>query len=172
MDAPHGYWLRTWRKYYTATPHECYKPNCTNPGSSIPRNSSYTVNLPPISKTIQIKRKRHAGHCWKSQGELMSDVPQWTPSHGWAGVGRPAKNHLQLLCTDTGYSLEDLPNTINDKVEWREGERESQENLCSRHDIMMMMMTICVCTNISYEPYVIQSIFLRQSITCRTLFEK
>ena len=34
--------------------------------------------LPPITKTIQIRRTRHAGHCWKSRDELISDVPLWT----------------------------------------------------------------------------------------------
>ena len=30
--------------------------------------------LPPITKTIQIRRIRHAGHCWRSRDELISDV--------------------------------------------------------------------------------------------------
>ena len=36
-------------------------------------------HLPPITKTIQIKRTRHAGHCWRSRDELISDVLLWTP---------------------------------------------------------------------------------------------
>ena len=39
-------------------------------------------HLPPITKTIKIRRTRHAGHCWRSRDELISDVLQWTPSHG------------------------------------------------------------------------------------------
>ena len=31
-------------------------------------------HLPPITKTIQIRRTRHAGHCWRSRDELISDV--------------------------------------------------------------------------------------------------
>ena len=31
-------------------------------------------HLPPITKTIQVKRARHAGHCWRSKDELVSDV--------------------------------------------------------------------------------------------------
>ena len=31
-------------------------------------------HLPPITKTIQIRRTRHAGHCWRSSDELISDV--------------------------------------------------------------------------------------------------
>ena len=35
-------------------------------------------HLPPVTKTIQVRRTRHAGHCWRSKGELISDVLQWT----------------------------------------------------------------------------------------------
>ena len=31
-------------------------------------------HLPPITKTIQFRRTRHAGHCWRSKDELISDV--------------------------------------------------------------------------------------------------
>ena len=34
---------------------------------------------PPITKTIQVRRTRHAGHCWRSRNELISDVLLWTP---------------------------------------------------------------------------------------------
>ena len=30
-------------------------------------------HLPPITKTIQVRRTRHAGHCWRSKDELISD---------------------------------------------------------------------------------------------------
>ena len=40
--------------------------------------------LPAITKTIQIRRTRHAGHCWRSRDELISDVLLWTPSYGRA----------------------------------------------------------------------------------------
>ena len=35
-------------------------------------------HLPPIMKTIQVRRTRHAGHCWRSKDELISDVLLWT----------------------------------------------------------------------------------------------
>ena len=34
--------------------------------------------LPPIMKTIQVRRTRHAGYCWRSRDELISDVLLWT----------------------------------------------------------------------------------------------
>ena len=36
-------------------------------------------HLPPIMKTIQARRTRHAGHCWRSRDGLISDVLRWTP---------------------------------------------------------------------------------------------
>ena len=41
-------------------------------------------HLPPITKTIQVRRIRNAGHCWRSKDELISDILQWIPSHGRA----------------------------------------------------------------------------------------
>ena len=49
-------------------------------------------HLPPITKTIQVRRTRHAGHCWRSRDELISDVLLWTPTNGRAKAGRPARN--------------------------------------------------------------------------------
>ena len=31
-------------------------------------------HLPPITKTIQVRRTRHAGHCWRSREELIINV--------------------------------------------------------------------------------------------------
>ena len=57
---------------------------------------------PPITKTIQARRTRHAGHCWRSKDELISDVPLWTTTYGRAKAGRPARTYIQQLCEDTG----------------------------------------------------------------------
>ena len=70
-------------------------------------------HLPPITKTIKVRRTRHAGHCWRSRDELISDVLQWTPSHGWAKAGRPARTYIQQLCEDTGCCPKDLPEAMN-----------------------------------------------------------
>ena len=96
-------------------------------------------HLPPITKTIQVRRARHAGHCWRSKDELISDVLLWTPAYGQAKAGRPARTYIQQLCEDTEYSSEDLPKAMNDR---EGGERESQGYPCWRHDMMMMMMIL------------------------------
>ena len=51
-------------------------------------------HLPPITKTIQVRRTRHAGHCWRSKDELISDVLLWTPAFGQANVGRPVWTYI------------------------------------------------------------------------------
>ena len=81
-------------------------------------------HLAPIMKTIKVRWTRHAGHCWRSRDELISDVPLWTLSYGWAKAGWPARTYIQQLCEDTGCSLEDLPEAMNDREEWRERIRD------------------------------------------------
>ena len=81
-------------------------------------------HLPPITKTIQVRRTRHAGHCWRSRDELIRDVLLWIPTHGRAKAGRPARTYIQQLCEDTGCCPEDLPRVMNDREEWRERVRD------------------------------------------------
>ena len=81
---------------------------------------------PPTShhKTIQVRRTRYAGHCWRSRDELISYVLLWTPSYGQAKVGRPVRTYILQLCEDTGCSPEDLSEAMNDREEWQERVRD------------------------------------------------
>ena len=81
-------------------------------------------HLPPITKTIQVRRTRHAGHSWRNRDEIISDVLLWTPTYGRAKAGRPARTYIQQLCEDTGCSPEDLPEAMNDREKWRERIRD------------------------------------------------
>ena len=81
-------------------------------------------HLPLITKTIQVKQTRHAGHCWRSRGELISVVLLWTPTYGRAKAGRPAPTYIQQLCEDTECSPDNLPEAMNDREKWRERVRE------------------------------------------------
>ena len=81
-------------------------------------------HLPPITKTIQVRRTRHAGHCWRNKDELISDVLLWTPTYGQAKAGRPARTYIQQLCEDTGCNPEDLPEVMNDREKWRQRIRD------------------------------------------------
>ena len=89
-----------------------------NKSCSPPPKHQLYGHLPAITKTIQVRRTRHAGHCWRSRDELISDVLLWTPSHGQAKAGRPARTYIQQLCEDTGCSPEDLPEAMNSREEW------------------------------------------------------
>ena len=80
--------------------------------------------LPPITKTIQASQTRHAGHCWRSRDELISDVLLWTPTYGQAKSGRPTRKYIQQLGEDTGCSPEDMPEAMNDREKWRERVRD------------------------------------------------
>ena len=89
-------------------------------------------HLPPITKTIQVRRTRHAGHCWRSRDELIRDVLLWTPTHGRAKAGRPARTYIQQLCEDTGCCPEDLPRAMNDREEWWERVRDIRATSMTR----------------------------------------
>ena len=95
-----GIWNKSWWQHPTR--HQLY------------------AHLPPITKTIQVRRTRHAGHCWRSRDELISDVLLWTPTYGRAKAGRPARTYIRQLCEDTGCSPEDLPEVMNNREKWRE----------------------------------------------------
>ena len=90
-------------------------------------------HLPPITKTIQARRTRHAGHCRRSKDEIVSDVLLWTPAYGQSKAGRPARTFVQQLCEDTGCNLEDLPEAMNDRETWRE-RGSGISVLAARHD--------------------------------------
>ena len=98
---------KSWREYLTK--HQLYG------------------HLPPITKTIQVRRTRQAGHCWKSRDQIISDVFLWTPTYGRA-KGRPVRTYIQQLCEDTGCSPEDLPEAMNDREKRQERVRDIRAN--------------------------------------------
>ena len=93
-------------------------------GRQHPTKQQLYGHLPPITKTIKVRRTRHAGHYWRGRNEFISDVLLWTPSHGRAKAGRPARTFIQQLCVDTGCNSEDLPEAMNDRERRRERVRD------------------------------------------------
>ena len=83
-------------------------------------------HLPPITK--KVRRTRHAGHGWRSKDELISDILLWTPSHGRAKAGRPARTYIQQLCADMRCSPEDLPEAMDDRERWPERVRDIRDD--------------------------------------------
>ena len=122
-------------------------------------------HLPPITKTIQVRRTRHAGHCWRSKDELISDVLLWTPTYGRAKAGRPARTYIQQLCEDTGCRPEDLPEAMNDREKWRERIRD----ICASGTTWWwwwwyVWVCVCVCQKFVLFCLVLQTITLQISI--------
>ena len=107
-------------------------------------------HLPPVTKTIQAKRTRHAGHCWRSKDEIVSDVLLWTPTYGQSKAGRPAQTYIQQLCDDTGCNPEDLPEAMNDRETWRERVRDicaSRTTWWSSSSLMSILLIIIIIIN-------------------------
>ena len=65
-----------------------YECKCISTCSSWRQHPHKTPTVQPpcplCTKTIQVRRTRHAGHCWRSRDELIRDVLLWTPTHGRA----------------------------------------------------------------------------------------
>ena len=78
-----------------------------------PTKQQLYSHQPPITKTIKIRRTRHARHGWRNRDEIISDVLLWTPSHRRAKAGRPARTYIQQLCADTRCSPEDLSEAMD-----------------------------------------------------------
>ena len=93
-----------------------------------PKKQQLYGQLPPITKTILVRRTRHEGHCWRRRNELISNILPWIPSHGRAKVGRPARTYIQQFCANTGCSPEDLPRVMDgrDRDGWRKRVRETR----------------------------------------------
>ena len=86
--------------------------------------SDLTDKIKPFTKTIQVRRTRHTGNCWRSRDEFISDIHLWNSLHGRAKAGRPARNYIRQLCEDTKCSIEDLPGAMDDREGWLETVRD------------------------------------------------
>ena len=107
------------KKSLTATTQECCEQYWTSPGDNTPQNSSYMATYHPWRKLSKLD---DAGYCWRSRDKLISGVLLWTPSHGRAKAGQPARTYIRQLCEDMGCSSEDLLEAMNNREGWRERE--------------------------------------------------
>ena len=85
-------------------------------------------HLPPITRTMQVTQTRHAGHCWRINDVLISDVLLWTPHMA------EQKQDDQLEYTYSSYvRVRDVA-----QKQWTigiSGERGSEiSELAARHD--------------------------------------
>ena len=63
-------------------------------------------HLPPILQTIHVRRIRHAGYCWESEDELISDILQRKPTDGFTSDDQQTTTCIHQLCVDTGFFLD------------------------------------------------------------------
>ena len=84
-------------------------------------------HLPSITKTIQVRRTRLTGHCWRNRDELISYVLLWTPRYGQAKTWRSAQTYIQELCEDTRCSPEELPEPMKNREKWWERVRDIRD---------------------------------------------
>ena len=63
-----------------------------NPGSNTTQKGSCISHF-TNSETHQSSPTRHAGHCWRNKGELISDVLKTTPTCGHNSVSRPVETY-------------------------------------------------------------------------------
>ena len=131
MDALLGRWLNGWRRSSTAIIQECCVQYWTGPGSNTPHSANCTATYHLSRKRCKLDEPRHAGHCWRSKDEIVSDVLLWSPAYGQSKAGLPARTFIQKLCDDTGCNPEDLPKAMNDRETWRERVRDIRASCTS-----------------------------------------
>ena len=114
-------------------------------GKQHPTKQQLYGHLPPVSKTLKVRQKRHTGHCWRSKEEVISDVLQWIPSNGLGTIGRQARN--------TSSKFVRIQNVICGE-RWRigtDGEREQnivRKNRASSAIFLLLLLLIRVLWSI------------------------
>ena len=68
-----------------------------------PKRHQLYSHLPPIMKTIQVRRTRHTGHCWRSKDELISDLFLWT-RRIWPNKSRMTSSNIHIAAM-WGYRM-------------------------------------------------------------------
>ena len=93
-------------------------------------------HLPPITKIIQVRRTRHAGHCWRSRDELINDAHLWTP-HMAEQNQENQLEHTYIHTYSSYVRIRDVALKIC-RRRWtigRSGERGSRRSVqAARHD--------------------------------------
>ena len=75
--------------------------------------------LPSLSSELRQRRLRFAGHCWRREDELCSQLLLWQPTHGKRRLGALSQIFIDLLEDDTGIQKEELQQLMGDRERWR-----------------------------------------------------
>ena len=82
IDAPHKRRRSEWKKKLNGNCKRILRAILNKSWKQHPTKQQLYSQLLPISKTIEIRRIRHTGHCWRNRGDLISYVLVWAPSQG------------------------------------------------------------------------------------------
>ena len=59
----------------------------------LPKETVAAITI--LCRNTKVRRTRHAGHCWRSRDELISDVLLWTP-HIWPSKSRTTSSNVRI----------------------------------------------------------------------------
>ena len=74
-------------------------------------------NLPPVSSLVQARRVRFAGHCFRADQEVISELLLWKP-FSRSKRGRRL-TYPDVIARDVGLKQEDLRTAMLDREVWR-----------------------------------------------------
>ena len=122
-------------------------------------------HLPPITKTIQVRRTRHAGHCWRSKGELISDVLLGNRHH--MAVQKPDGQHEHTFSNYVRIQDFVLNTCLRRWTIGKSGERGSGISvLPAEHDEDDIYFSYCISINLSiYTSQSVLSLSLSYSLS-------
>ena len=104
-------------------------------------------HLPLTTKTLQVRRIRHAGHCWRSKDELIS-VYSGGPLH----MDEQRQDDQLEPTYNSSVPIRDM--TLKTNRKWCTIERgggRSQGDLCWWRDMMMMIFTANFGVQVDYS---------------------
>ena len=83
-------------------------------------------------------------------------LPVWTPLHGRAKAGWPARTYVQQLCEDTGCSPEDMSEVMKDRERWQERVRDILSDGTTRWNdedevTCVLVCIFCLCNDPSQK---------------------
>ena len=99
-----------------AITQECCEQSWTSPAGNTPQDTNCTATCLLSRKLFKLDEP--------DMQDTAGEVLLWTPTHGRAKAGRPARKYIQQLCEDTGCCPEYLPRAMNDREKWRERFRD------------------------------------------------
>ena len=82
-------------------------------------NKELYSDIPQITTKIKARRLTLAGHCKRAEGCIVSKLVMRRSTREARSKGRPKKTYVDLLEDGTGYAVNEVENSVQDKRLWR-----------------------------------------------------